>query len=316
MLKGMGARVGGPVALFLALLAGSSGARAATAPGVAPTRSDSAGAPVKGAKPADDDDFPVPADEPVVLRQFAPAEVRHLCEKYAGALIAYYGEVYKVEGCKRRALLDSKTVYDLQRQGHRVIEVESEVIAAIPEGEALDETTAPSRARDCKQLEGRYVTYSNVDVYVVEHCTRRVFPDWTTYIQHREKRGDKKGEILALTWYELNQLPPGAPIPSVVDDMFAKLLKIGANVDVIPINEACAGVEGRFVTYYSRVYKVDQCRKHELVDSDLHMKRLGLDKIKMKELNSEQWLSLPDGAAVVVPPGPKAQPSPLVRKAR
>lgn len=264
---------------------------------------------------AAEDEFPLPKDEPAVLKKFPAAVVQKLCQRYNGQLIAYYGEIYKVEHCHRRQLLDNKTVYAMQREGHMVQDVDSDTVAAIPEGEPLDEAMTVSNARGCKQLEGRYVTFSNTDVYFVEGCKRRIFPDWTTYIKHREPRDDKKGEILSLSWLEFTSLPSGKPIPSIVDDLFAKMLRGDAGVEVIPINEACHGVEGRLVTYYSRAYRIEHCRKRELAEADLYLKGLGFDKVKMVELTSEQWLSLPDGEPIATPKtGPSAQPQQLFIK--
>jgi hypothetical protein len=179
------------------------------------------------------------------------------------------------------------------------LDVSGDVVAALEEGDALDFAETKAQARTCKQLEGQYVTFSNVDVYFVERCHRRMFPDWETYIRHREKRGDKKGEILALSWIEFDQLTPGATLPSVVDDMFKKLLSGEAGVDVIPVDEACAGIDGKVVSYYQHLYRIERCRKREIVDPELFMKKLGLSgSVKVSEINSEQWLSLPDGAPI------------------
>jgi hypothetical protein len=253
----------------------------------------------KDSKEAVEEDFPVMPEEPAVVKEFTRGEIQAICKKYEGHLIAYYGDVYKVEKCLRRPIINNKTVYGMQRSGQKVLDVSGDVVAALEEGDALDFAETKAQARTCKQLEGKYVTFSNVDVYFVERCTRRMFPDWETYIRHREKRGDKKGEILSLSWIEFDQLKSGDDIPSVVDDMFKRLLTGEAGVEVIPIDEACQGVDGKVVSYYQRLYKIERCRKREILDPELYLKRLGLGKsVKITELNSEQWLSLPDGKPI------------------
>ena len=178
-------------------------------------------------------------------------------------------------------------------------DVDSDVIAALPEGEPLDEAISLKNARGCNKLDGTYVTYSNVDVYFVEHCKKRIFPDWMTYIKHRERRHDKKGEILSLSWMEFERLPPGPPIRSIVDDMFAKMLSGEAGVEVIPVDEACAGLEGKISSYYSYLYRVEKCRKREITSPELFLKKAGVNKIAIYEMSSEQWLSLPNGPPIV-----------------
>lgn len=253
----------------------------------------------KGKDAVEESDFPVMEEEPAVVKEFTRGEIQTICKKYQGHLIAYYNDVYKVENCARRPIINNKTVYQMQREGHKVLDVSGDVIAALPEGDALDFAETKAQARGCNKLEKQYVTFSNVDVYFVENCKRRIFPDWETYIRHREKRSDKKGEILALSWIEFDQLGAGEPIPSVVDDMFKKLLTGEAGVEIIPVDEACEGVNGRVVSYYQRLYRVEGCRKREIVDPELYMKKLGLGaSVKITELRSEQWLSLPDGQPI------------------
>jgi len=248
----------------------------------------------------DDGDFPPIADQPAVIKHYSQVEIQRYCKQYEGHMVAFYDDIYKVEHCTLRKILDNKTVYNMQRSGQTVQDVSSDVIAALHEGEALDEASTAKYARSCKQLEHQYVTFSSVDVYFVDHCTKRLFPDWTTYIKHRERHNDKNGEILSLSAWEFARLRSGVPIPSIVDDLFARLLTGSAEVEVIPVDEACAGIEGKVVAFYSHVYKIERCRKRDIDEPDRYLKRLGIDKIKVVEMSSEQWLSLPDGAKISV----------------
>ncbi len=244
-------------------------------------------------------------EEPVPNKVYSAQEKRQICQRYEGKIIAFYGELYKVEKCKKRPITDSKTVYDLQRKGSIVIEADTDGIAALSDGESLDEAMTADDARGCKELNGRYVTYSSVDVYWVEACKKRLFPDWTTYIKHREARGDKKGEILALSQIEFDRIEEGKAIPSVVDDMFAKLLKGEAQVEVIPVNEACRGLEGKVTSFYSKIYRVEKCRKREFTTPDISLRRLGYNQNTIIEMKSEQWLSLPEGQPITEKEGPQ-----------
>lgn len=263
-----------------------------------------AGQPAGTPAPASDDsDVLVVPDEVVVQRVFSKTEIARICRKYDGQLIAYYGDVFLVKGCERRPLINNKTVFEFLRKGRQIADVDGDVIVAIPEGEPLDQATGSGRT--CRELEGDYVSYSSGDVYFVEKCKLRVFPDWTTYIEHRQKRGNKQGIIQALSWVEFDNFEVGQPIDSVVDDMFAKLLTGSAGVEIIPVDEACAGVNNQVVSYYSRLYRIERCRKREILAPELFMKKAGRHLAKLKELSSEQWLSLPDGEPM---PEPKGQP--------
>lgn len=254
-------------------------------------------------------EFPRPTETIYTPRSYTRAEVQRICAKVNGKLIAYYSDFWKVVDCERRPIVDAKTVYEHMRGGQEVIDVAEEVIAALPEGEPLDWAISKQAARGCRQLEGQYVTFSSVDVYFVERCKRRMFPDWATYLKHREERSDKKGEILSLSWIEFEGLASGEPIPSIIDDIFAKLLRGDAGVEVIPIDEACEGVEGKITSYYSRLYRIERCRKREVDHPEAYLKSLGMSEKHIVELRSEQWLSLPDGKPINIttdkpmPPG-------------
>ncbi len=234
---------------------------------------------------------------PIEIKTFSPKETKSLCYQYEGKLVAYYSDVYKIQDCKRRLIVDSKTVYELVSKGQKVVDVDRDLIVALPEGEPLD--IAPfntNAAQLCRRLEGRYVTYSYVDVYYIEGCKRRLFPDWTTYTTHRTKKGgDPKGTFEALPVEEFSAIPEGEPIPSVVDEMFAKLLSGEAGIDVIPIDEACKGVNNQVVSFHSRLYKIEKCYKREIFGFETIFKVTDYESKKIEELTAEKWLSLPNG---------------------
>ncbi len=270
---------------------------------------DEAKAPGKDAKKVreEEKEYLVAPEQPAVQKIFTKDDVKRFCGKYSGQVIAYYGDVWKVEGCKRRPLLDSKTVYSMQRSGSRVIDVDADVIAAIPEGSPLDVSVTTEQARSCAQLEAHYVSFSSVDVYFIERCKRRLFPDWTTYVKHRDTRGDKKGEILSLSLIEFERTVEGEPYPSVVDDMFAKLLTGQAGVEIIPIDEACEGIDGRYMAFYSRLYHIERCKKREILEPEFFLKKNG--NLKIDDMRDQQWLSLPDGEPILpAPKGPQGAP--------
>lgn len=261
------------------------------------------GAPVikglaPGQVPQEEDFFPPAPEEPVHRKRFSAAEKQKICNLYQGKLVAFYGDVFRVEGCKRRLIVNNKTVYTLMREGQEVIDVESDVMVALPEGHPIDLAINAQGARGCKELEGHYVSYSSTDVYFVERCAKRIFPDWATYVDHRQKRGDGRGEILSLSWLEFSQLAKGRPIASIIDDMFAKLLRGDGGTDIIPVDEACTGLEGKVVAFYSRLYRVEKCRKREFADPEAFMRHAGVDRQKIPDLNAQRWLSLPDGVPI------------------
>lgn len=221
------------------------------------------------------------------------------CEKFEGKVISFYDHIFKVEKCLRRPILQSRTVSDFMQAGVKIHNVESITLAALAEGTPLDDSSPTKEGRTCKQLEKQYVTYSYVDVYFIEHCKKRLFKDWDSYLKHRKHRNDELGEILTLSWNEFNSFPDGVDMPSFIDEEFRKLLSKAKDVDVIPIDEACHGVEGKYTSYYSKVYKIEKCRKREIDNRSLFTLKKADKALTVTELTSEQWISLPDGKPII-----------------
>ncbi len=247
-----------------------------------------------GAEAVDDSIIKVPKPEPAKPRVVTAAERKKACGKHEGKYISYYSEIFRVENCKRRAVQDPETLSRLMRGSVNVTEVESDIIAAIPAGQPVADQGAKSR-RSCKQLEGRFITFSYVDVYLVQKCKKRIFPDWETFIAFQKKRGITSGigsEVIPLTEAEFDLLQIGPEMPSSVDLEFIRQYDRSKVVDVIPIDEACRGVEGKIVSFYSKLYKIEKCRKREM---DPEVATLKNPELKPKELRPEQWNSLPDG---------------------
>lgn len=209
-----------------------------------------------------------------------------LCKKYNAKYIAYYGEVFKVEKCKRVPVASDR-ITKLTGKGIKVYPVQGEVVNSIPVVEKNQH--AKKSIRNCRVFNNSYITIDNDTIYLVKNCRKMRFPDWASFNTHRFKRGIKAISIKKVSWEELQSLKDGSDFESVLDS--EDLLSLGEKVDTIPINEACKGLEGRFVYYYSRVYKIYKCHKRPVDPQEFSRKV----KLKPKELSSEQWLSLPVG---------------------
>jgi|GEM_PF-3568378 len=222
---------------------------------------------------------------------YTDTEVKSECRKYEGQFIAYYDRIFKVEGCKRREIRSDDDEQNPILKGHRIISIENTTIAKIPEGPAIG-STPKGRKPNCASIEGRYVISRASDVFFVEACKKRPFPDWDTYADHSAKRQKKGQEILELSEEEFLALPLGTEFMSSLNDEYRKMLVTEKNIDVLPIDEACKGLNGSYLSYYSKIYKVDACRKQE-VDAERFLTRF--PNYKLREMSSEQWISIPTG---------------------
>lgn len=250
-----------------------------------------------GDKPgaADDDEnlIKVPKEpDPPPPKQFTPREIQTVCAKYKNSLISVYGELYKISNCTRHLISNQDEIFKFARQGIKTVEVDATDVAALPIGDTWDHVS--TKDRPCTFFSKKYVTFSYTDIYFVENCVRKLVPDYETLLSHRKAQGIKTTEILALTAREFYGIRQGRDISSIIDKEFSKLLDGSAGVDIIPIDEACKGVDGKIVTFYSRMYKIERCRKREINPESFTMGRR-LKDTKLIELRPEQWVSMPDG---------------------
>ncbi len=225
-------------------------------------------------------------------KEFTAAEKKKECAKYEGAYISYYEHIYRVEKCRRREFLVEEGKQSPLLAGVKNIKsVGTDTVAMLPEGTPLNAAKKNS-IRGCAQLNNHYIISGGDDIYYVEKCRKHLFPDTDTYSDHAKKHGKRDQDVLEVSDEELMRVPDGTPIPSSLDAEYKKLLDADTGVDVIPLAEACKGLNGKFVAYYSKVYFIEKCRKKP-VDPILFGQRY--PKVSPQELNSEQWISIPTG---------------------
>jgi hypothetical protein len=224
-------------------------------------------------------------------KAYSDTDKKKSCQKFEGKYIAYYDRVYKVEKCKRREIAVEDGNEPAATLKDRKIEVvDADTIAALEEGLRIGESA--DKKPNCAKIEGHYILSRGDDLYFIEKCKKHLIPDWDTYTDHASKRGKRSQDIMELAESEFQRIPEGAALPSSLDAEYKKLLKDDSSVDILPLAEACKGLNGKFLSYYSKIYKVEKCHKHN-VDPHAFLKRFPTYKIE--EMSSEQWVSLPTG---------------------
>ena len=256
---------------------------------------------VGGSLQAEDETIPVPSkniDDKgyAKLKVFSKKNIEKVCEEYEGKYIGYYGKVYYVSKCKRHLLQTRDALWRLSKENKLVVQVENDTIASLQAGEPIDQVSGLTTLRGCKSLNGKYLTADYVSIYYMKNCKLYDFPDWESFKAHRKVNKTEKDPIEAMTSQALFRHGNSTTMKSVIDEEIKNLLDATEEVDVIPVDEACAGLNNTYVSYYSRLYKIEKCRKRE-VNPVLLLEKLG-GKISPKELSSEQWISLPDGKPI------------------
>ncbi|MFK7871706.1 MAG: hypothetical protein AB8C84_00850 [Oligoflexales bacterium] len=213
-----------------------------------------------------------------------------LCKKYEGHYVAYYSEVFHVQDCAR-VLLTQVQLENVLRDKQKVEDVSGEVIRALPLRDVVVQAAGP--VRECKVFEKRFVTGHFVHVYYVEKCQKRVFPDWDSWAEYQKHHPELSSVILQLSDAELDQIPNGAQFPSVFDSI--QMVGEEEVPDLLPLDEACQGLDGAVVSYYQHVYRIENCRKRQISADSLLASQLK----KPYELSAQQWMSLPNGKDIL-----------------
>lgn len=237
------------------------------------------------------DDGELPAPVLPKAKQYTAGEMKKTCAKYEGKYILYYERIFKVEKCRRREYIIEEGM-EPKLRGSKVVSVDSDTIAMLSPGEPLN---GPQKRKpmNCNQLNGQYLLARSEEIFFVEKCKKRLFPDFDTYTDHAKKHGKRNQDVIEMDEAELSKIADGQPIVSSLDAEYKKLLDADTGIDVIPLAEACKGLNGKFVAYYSKIYRIEKCRKLP-VDPQLFGQRY--PRYEPTELNSDQWISIPTGA--------------------
>lgn len=229
-------------------------------------------------------------------QEFSKAEVRKVCAKYDGKFISYYAQVYKVIKCERREVVGSDNIMALSaRRGVKIQPVPAGVIAKIPLGKAFVAIKGAGKERSCSVLEGNYTLDKANNIYVIKGCKLRMFPDYETFEEHRQVNRSYGKPLLELSDAEWRRIKLGPTLKSILPKTYRDLLKIGGAMEVLPLAEACADLNGKFVSYYSLLYKIESCRKRQVKDLSGFLAKASRNQIKVHEISSQQWISLPNG---------------------
>lgn len=234
-----------------------------------------------------------PGWEPPPKKEFSVKQKKEECKKYEGKLISFYQDLFKVENCKRRQITDETLVAKYLSSDSQVYSVGNETIIMLELGSPLATTT--SGRLKCSDIEGGYVTTGGDSLYFVEKCKLRKFKDWESFSSHRASSKLTRRPIVELSIEDKKRFSVSSDMPSVFNSDEMDLSE--QDIDIIPLDEACRGLNGKMVSFYSRLYLIENCRKKEILDPDFGSRRKDFAK-PVTELSSEQWLSLPEGKAI------------------
>jgi hypothetical protein len=233
--------------------------------------------------------------KPEPRKTYTPAERQAECRKYEGKYIGYYEAIYKVENCKRREIKDTALLNSILKQGKNVVNVENDTFGKLRVGKPID-SPAKGASFSCNRVNNNYVISHTSDIFYVENCKKRAFPDYDTYETHKRDSKATQKLLMELTTAELATLPDGKAFPSILNNPTEA--STDEILEIIPLHEACRGVDGKYASYFSRLYKIENCRKREITNPEAFLLEKRNANIPVVELKADQWLSLPEGKPI------------------
>lgn len=225
-------------------------------------------------------------------------EPKDFCAEFSGKYVAIYSEVYLVDSKCNRIPIEPRKVFRLTQAG---IVITSVAATAVADSPVMEDSPKLAADKVCSELVGHYVTLSSTNIFKVEEteggCQRRAV-DWETF---KVETGGNSKVIERLEVEAFYAISEGPPLPSVLDQ--TRILGESTVPEIIPASEACSmDILDRFVAYYGQPYFIEAqkgdgdgrpaCTKR-LVDGSVLTRKF--PKMRLREITSEQHLSIPDG---------------------
>ncbi len=243
---------------------------------------------------------------------YSEAEKKKVCQKYEGAVVGDQLSLYKVQSCILRELdSDSAEFREATRKQGGTVSPDNRTLAILWQaskektkttlGGGQRQKSKQSLAEACAGLNGKIVRYSEMDYdyYLVEKCRVRLIPDDETLRKMMSSLSKLSSQIVKISPERFSSLKQGEPVTSSMDTEFAKLYKQGTSIpEIISVKEACAGLNGKDMTYVERIYRIEGCKKRPYDPERLTMTQRNKFRKFDGELTSTQWISLPDGKAM------------------
>lgn len=248
------------------------------------------------------------ASEPVSMkdrRQDICNDLKHRKISY----ISYYDQLFQLDENCQRIPLDHDQAWELSRRGIFFTDVSHEVIAALPSFSPVKSATTISPDVLCQKFRHKYIIMGS-DHYWIEPtednktCFKRLFPDWDSYDNHAGKNRTGRPVPLNITDEDFYRIPSGPPMISVIDEDFRQQLHQAKTqqADLLPLDEACRGLVGKYATYLGEIYFITKksggsdnesfCTRR-IINGEQFTREWGLTSLHLQELTSSQALSIP-----------------------
>lgn len=254
------------------------------------------------------DSPPPPAKDPALFedidrKELSPSEKKAECQRYNGKLISFYGEVFQVKNCTRIRLSREKLA-SLSKGSFAPKEVTSQTLEALP---LEDLKIIPVKMKTCAEMNGHYVSLASdqTSIFWTEKCKKRVFPDYDSFLEHRQKNKAVGAKTLLLTEQEMHFLADADPMPSILDSEFKMRYdeRRVENIEELPQAKTCQNLVGKYVSYLDQIYLIVPAKTSAVKKSLGLCEKKAMDSVlftrqnprqRPKELSAAQFLAIPE----------------------
>lgn len=268
----------------------------------------------------------VPLELRAVQKFDAVKTKQEACMLLEGKVVTYYDTASFVSGCVQRPIEDVDLLNELvYKQRKTVAEVPAHVYRLIPFGEPWvgKQQQNFTTSKVCRELNGRYVTSTGTDYFVIENCKKRAFSSYVELQAHNKRNAP----VLTVSPEQLDKLDEGKTIEGSYDrevgalyrivgdsalsplgsaDGKAKPVRSAEDLDALPESSGkttkvdgkklCKQFNNKVVSFYSQLFYITNCQKRPLKELPIAIQqRFSEQGVNITDMTSAQVDSIPSG---------------------
>lgn len=268
----------------------------------------------------------VPLEYRAVQKYESVKTKQEACNLLEGKVVTYYDAASIVVGCTQRPIEDADLLNELvYKQKKQVAEVPAHVYRLIPFGEpwAAQQNQSLTSSRICRELNGKYVTSTGTDYFLIEACRKRPFSSYVELQSHNKRNAP----VLSVSPEQLDKLDEGKPVAGSYDKEVEALYKIVGDSALSPLGSAdgrskpvrsaeelnalpvdaskekvdgkrlCQQFNNKVISFYSQLYFISNCQRRHIRELPIVIQQRFAERgTTIVDLTPAQLDSIPLGA--------------------
>lgn len=271
----------------------------------------------------------VPLELRAVQKFDAIKTKQEACAILEGKVVTYYDTASFVSGCVQRPIEDADLLNELvYKQRKTVAEVPAHIYRMIPFGEPWvgKQLQGITTSKVCRELNGRYVTSTGTDYFIIENCKKRAFSSYVELQAHNKRNAP----VLTVSPEQLDKLDDGKSIEGSYDREVGALYRIVGDSALSPLGSAdgrakpvrsaedlealpdsagkgdkidgkklCKQFNNKVISFYSQLFYITNCQKRPLKELPISIQqRFSEQGVNITDMTSAQVEAIPTGKEI------------------